>query len=107
MNKANARVENAEYANGVLMNVNVYQGTMLDLSQPNTERMMKFDPALPITQTLNRLLKVENRMKCDTKKNPVNRLTGMKSQYVDIGKFRQNYINVLRKQRLVDKLILI
>ena len=56
------RVENAEYAKWSVDEWVMYNGVLYDLSQPNTERMMKFDSqVLPINQTPKQIIKSQKK----------------------------------------------
>lgn len=59
------RVENAQYAQWDNDDWIMYNGVLYDLSQPGTERMMKFDSqVLPINQSPNQIIRSQkNRMK--------------------------------------------
>ena len=62
-------------------------GVLYDLSQPNTERMMKFDSqVLPINQTPKQIIKSQKKPDEMTIKELREQINIMKSQYVDTKK---------------------
>ena len=81
------RVENAEYAKWSVDEWVMYNGVLYDLSQPNTERMMKFDSqVLPINQTPKQIIKSQKKPDEMTIKELREQINIMKSQYVDTKK---------------------
>ena len=65
----------------------MYNGVLYDLSEPNTERMMKFDSqVLPINQTPKQIIKSQKKPDEMTIKELREQINIMKSQYVDTKK---------------------
>lgn len=82
------RVENAEYAQwDTDDNWVMYNGVLYDLSQPDTERMMKFDSqVLPINQNPNQIIRSQKKPDEMSIKELNEQIDIMKSQYVDTRK---------------------
>ncbi len=81
------RVENAEYAEWQGDEWVMYNGVLYDLSQPNTERMMKFDSqVLPIKQNPKKIIQGQKDADEMTIKELHEQINIMKSQYVDTKK---------------------
>lgn len=82
-----ARVENAQYAEWQGDEWIMYNGVMYDLSQPNTERMMKFDSqVLPISQNPKKIIQGQKKADEMTIRELRDQISIMKSQYVDTRK---------------------
>lgn len=81
------RVENAQYAQWDVNAWLMYNGVMYDLSQPDTERMMKFDSQLlPINQSPNQIIRSQKKPDEMSIKELKEQIDIMKSQYVDTRK---------------------
>lgn len=81
------RVENAQYADWSSSQWTMYNGVMYDLSQPNTERMMKFnEQVLPINQDPKKITASQKKPEEMSIRELKEQIDIMKSQYVDTKK---------------------
>ena len=81
------RVENAQYAQWDNDDWIMYNGVLYDLSQPGTERMMKFDSqVLPINQSPNQIIRSQKKPDEMSIKELREQIDIMQSQYVDTRK---------------------
>lgn len=81
------RVENAEYATWNADKWTMYNGVLYDLSEPDTERMMKFDSqVLPINQNPKQIIKGQKNPDEMSIRELREQINIMKSQYVDTRK---------------------
>ncbi len=80
-------VENAQYAEWKSDGWTMYNGVMYDLSEANTERMMKFDSQeLPINQSPSQIIRSQKKADEMSIKELREQIGIMKSQYVDTRK---------------------